>query len=83
VSRARELVPCLIDINNGFEPERYTAVLDHLNRVLCYDGFELQQQGIRVRLGLTGPVAAVLEPIHCSSSGANISSPIVILQTDH
>jgi hypothetical protein len=75
------LVSCLIDINNGFEPERHTAVLDH--RVLCYDGFELQQQGIRVRLGLTDPVAAGLAPIHCSSFGANISSPIVICKTDH
>jgi hypothetical protein len=27
--------------------------------------------------------AAVLAPIHCNSSGANISSPMVICKTDH
>jgi len=32
------------------EPERHTAVLDHLNRALRFDGFEVQQQGGRMRL---------------------------------
>ena len=36
------------------EPERHTAVLDHLNRSLKYDGFELQPQGQRVRLVVSG-----------------------------
>jgi hypothetical protein len=45
------------------EPERHVAVLDHLNRALRFDGFELQQQGGRMRLieaGKNVPVLAEL-----------------------
>lgn len=83
-SRVPSLVSCLIDINNGFEPEkvlpriieaaadprdftsdpqRHAAVLDHLNRVLPYDGFELQQQGLRVRLVVAGHATPVVEQL--------------------
>jgi len=82
--RVPSLVSCLIDINNGYEPEkvlpriieaaadprdfsndppRYAAVLDHLNRVLRYDGFELQQQGVRVRLVVAGHTTPVVEQL--------------------
>lgn len=83
-SRVPALVSCLIDINNGFEPEnvlpriiesagdprdfarapeRQAAVLDHLNRVLRYDGFELQQQGLRVRLVVAGHSTPIVEQL--------------------
>lgn len=83
-SRVPSLVSCLIEINNGYEPEkvlpriieaaadprdfsndppRHTAVLDHLNRVLRYDGFELQQQGVRVRLVVAGHTTPVVEQL--------------------
>jgi hypothetical protein len=83
-SRVPSLVSCLIEINNGYEPEkvlpriieaaadprdfsndppRHTAVLDHLNRVLRYDGFELQQQGVRVRLIVAGHTTPVVEQL--------------------
>jgi hypothetical protein len=83
-SRVPSLVSCLIDINNGFEPEkvlpriiesaadprdfikepeRHTAVLDHLNRVLRYDGFELLQQGHGVRLVVAGHATPVIEQL--------------------
>lgn len=42
------------------EPERHNAVLDHLNRALRFDGFELQQQGGRVRLVEAGKGVPVL-----------------------
>lgn len=45
------------------EPDRHTAVLDHLNRVLRYDGFELQQQGLRVRLITAGHGTPVVEQL--------------------
>jgi hypothetical protein len=83
-SRVPSLVARLIEINNGYEPEkvlpriieaaadprdfsndppRHTAVLDHLNRVLRYDGFELQQQGVRVRLVVAGHSTPVVEQL--------------------
>lgn len=83
-SRVPSLVSCLIDLNNGFEPEkvlpriieaaadprdftrepeRHAAVLEHLNRVLRYDGFELQQQGLRVRLVVAGHATPVVEQL--------------------
>lgn len=83
-SRVPSLVTCLIEINNGYEPEkvlpriieasadpreftydppRHAAVLDHLNRVLRYDGFELQQQGTRVRLVVAGHSTPAIEKL--------------------
>lgn len=83
-SRVPSLVARLIEINNGYEPEkvlpriieaaadprdftndppRHAAVLDHLNRVLRYDGFELQQQGLRVRLVVAGHATPVVEQL--------------------
>ncbi|MFZ4701490.1 MAG: abortive infection family protein [Candidatus Methylumidiphilus sp.] len=81
-SRVPSLVSCLLEINNGFEPEkvlppiiemaadprdfsndptRHLAVLDHLNQRLRYDGFELQQQGLRVRLVAAGHTTPAIE----------------------
>lgn len=83
-SRVPSLVSCLIEINNGYEPEkvlpriieaaadprdftsdppRHAAVLDYLNRVLRYDGFELQQQGLKVRLVVAGHATPVVEQL--------------------
>lgn len=83
-SRVPSLVSCLIEINNGYEPEkvlpriieaaadprdfasdppRHAAVLDHLNRALRYDGFELQQQGLKVRLVVAGHATPVVEQL--------------------
>ncbi len=83
-SRVPSLVIRLIEINNGYEPEkvlpriveaaadprdftndpqRHAAVLDHLNRVLRYDGFELQQQALRVRLVVAGHATPVVEQL--------------------
>jgi hypothetical protein len=83
-SRVPSLVSCLIEINNGYEPDkvlpriieaaadprdftsdppRHAAVLDHLNRVLRYDGFELQQQGLKVRLVVAGHATPVVEQL--------------------
>ena len=83
-SRVPSLVSSLIEINNGYEPEkvlpriieaaadpraftndppRHAAVLDHLNRVLRYDGFELQQQGLKVRLVMAGHATPVVEQL--------------------
>jgi len=83
-SRLPSLVSCLIDINNGFEPdkileriieaaanpgdftgepERHVAVLEHLNRVLRYDGFEVQQHGLRMRLVAVGHATPVVEQL--------------------
>lgn len=42
------------------EPERHIAVLDHLNRVLRLDGFEVQQRGGRMRLIEAGKGVPVL-----------------------
>ncbi len=49
------------DVTN--DPPRHAAVLDHLNRVLRYDGFELQQQGLRVRLVVAGHATPVVEQL--------------------
>lgn len=45
------------------DPPRHVAVLDHLNRVLRYDGFELQQQGLKVRLVVAGHATPVVEQL--------------------
>ena len=42
---------------------RHAAVLNHLNRVLRFDGFELQQQGLRVRLVVAGHATPVVEQL--------------------
>ena len=42
------------------EPERHSAVLDHLNAALRFDGFELQQQGTTVRLVVAGRATPVV-----------------------
>ena len=42
------------------EPDRQIAVVDHLNRVLRFDGFEIQQQGARIRLVEAGKGIPVL-----------------------
>lgn len=42
------------------DPERHTAVLEHLNHMLRYDGFEIQQQGGRMRLVEAGKGVPVL-----------------------
>ena len=42
------------------DAERHVAVLDHLNRALRFDGFELQQQGGRMRLVEAGKNVPVL-----------------------
>ncbi|WP_334149213.1 abortive infection family protein [Hyphomicrobium sp.] len=49
------------DFTNG--PSRHVAALDHLNRVLRYDGFELQQQGLKVRLVVVGHATPVVEQL--------------------
>ncbi len=64
-SEAEQVIPRIIEaaadphdfIN---EPERHNAVLDHLNRALRFDGFEVQRQGLRMRLIETGKDAPVL-----------------------
>ena len=83
-SRVPSLVARLIEINNGYEPEkvlsriieaaadprdftndpRHAAVLDYLNRVLRYDGFELQRQGLRVRLVVAGHATRLRMPMN-------------------
>ncbi len=45
------------------DPDRHTALLEHLNRVLAYDGFELQRQGLRVRLVEAGRATPVVEQL--------------------
>ena len=45
------------------EPERHTAVLDHLNRNLQADGCELQPLGQRVRLVVSGHSTPVVEQL--------------------
>jgi hypothetical protein len=46
-----------------YEPERHTAVLEYLNRALRFDGFELQQQGVRMRLIESGKGVPVLSEL--------------------
>ncbi|WP_082442175.1 abortive infection family protein [Sphingomonas sp. Leaf257] len=43
------------------EPERLSTVLDYLNGALAFDGFELQRQGLAVRLVAVGQASPVLE----------------------
>lgn len=48
------------------DPPRHAAVLEYLNNALRYDGFELQQQGTKVRLVVAGhstPVIATLSGV--------------------
>lgn len=42
------------------DAERHAAVLDHLNTALRFDGFELQQQGNKVRLVVAGHATPVI-----------------------
>lgn len=71
------------------EPERHTAVLDHLNRALRFDGFELQQQGGRMRLieaGKNVPVLAELaglsEVIDFDTVSRDLDRALASSQTD-
>jgi len=71
------------------EPERHDAVLDYLNRALRYDGFELQQQGIRIRLIEAGkgvPVLAELaglsEVIDFDTVSRDLDRALASSQTD-
>lgn len=45
------------------EPERHTVILDYLNRALRFDGFEIQQQGGRMRLVEAGKGVPVLSEL--------------------
>lgn len=45
------------------EPERHSAVLDYLNRALRFDGFEVQQQGGRMRLVEAGKGVPVISEL--------------------
>lgn len=45
------------------EPERHTVVVEYLNRALSFDGFEVQQQGGRMRLVEAGKGAPVLSEL--------------------
>ena len=71
------------------EPERHVAVLDHLNRALRFDGFELQQQGGRMRLieaGKNVPVLAELaglsEVIDFDTVSRDLDRALASSQTD-
>jgi hypothetical protein len=71
------------------DPERHTVVLDHLNRVLRLDGFELQQQGGRMRLIEAGkgvPVLAELaglsEVIDFDTVSRDLDRALASSQTD-
>lgn len=109
-SRVPSLVNCLINLNNGIEPEkvlpriiesaadprdfihepdRHTAVLDYLNRVLRFDGFEILQQGGRMRLVDAGkgiPVFAELaglsEVIDFDTVSRDLERALASSQTD-
>jgi hypothetical protein len=70
-------------------PELHTAVLDHLNRALRFDGFELQQQGGRMRLiesGKNVPVLAELaglsEVIDFDTVSRDLDRALASSQTD-
>jgi len=63
---AQETLPRIIEAASDprdfiNEPERHGAVVDYLNRVLSYDGFELRQTGGRMRLLEAGKSTPVLE----------------------
>lgn len=45
------------------DPDRHTAVLEHLNRALAFDELELQRQGNRVRLAPLGKSSPILEKL--------------------
>ena len=45
------------------DPPRHAAVLEYINGVLRYDGFELQQQGVRVRLVIAGHATPIVEQL--------------------
>lgn len=71
------------------DPSRHAAVLDHLNRVLRYDGFELQQQGHRARLVVAGhatPVveqlAGMVETISFDTVQRDLGRALVSIETD-
>ncbi|MGN7871869.1 hypothetical protein, partial [Paracoccus sp. 22332] len=71
------------------EPERHNAVLDYLNRALRFDGFELQQQGTRIRLLEAGkgvPVLAELaglsEVIDFDTVSRDLDRALASSQTD-
>ena len=71
------------------EPERHIAVLDHLNRALRFDGFEVQQQGGRMRLveaGKNVPVLAELaglsEVIDFDTVSRDLGRALASSQTD-
>lgn len=71
------------------EPERHIAVLDHLNRALRFDGFEVQQQGGRIRLveaGKNVPVLAELaglsEVIDFDTVSRDLDRALASSQTD-
>lgn len=71
------------------EPERHIAVLDHLNRALRFDGFEVQQQGGRMRLveaGKNVPVLAELaglsEVIDFDTVSRDLERAVASSQTD-
>ncbi len=71
------------------EPARHTIVLEYLNRVLRFDGFELQQQGGRIRLIEAGkgiPVLAELaglsEVIDFDTVNRDLERALANSQTD-
>ncbi len=71
------------------EPDHHTAVLDHLNRALRFDGFEVQQQGWRMRLveaGKNVPVLAELaglsEVIDFDTVSRDLDRALASSQTD-
>ena len=45
------------------DPDRLQAVIDYLNARLAYDSLELQRQAIRVRLGMPGRSASVIDAL--------------------
>lgn len=71
------------------EPARHTAVLEYLNRALRFDGFEVQQQGGRMRLVEAGkgiPVLAELaglsEVIDFDTVNRDLERALASSQTD-
>lgn len=71
------------------EPERHIAVVDYLNCVLRFDGFEIQQQGGRMRLveaGKSVPVLAELaglsEVIDFDTVSRDLARALASSQTD-
>ena len=56
------------------EPERHKAVVDYLNKALCFDGFELKQQNRRMRLVDAGKGAPVLSELAGLSAVINFDT---------